>query len=90
MSVFSGTELSMRIHCVKKAYFYIIFSKLASPRENRPRNFFCSHDCAGLERKPSRYCKCDGKVTFTRPFLRLGKVTFDKHARNCKGDIYGV
>ena len=23
------------------------------------------------------YCKCDGKVIFTRPFLMLGKVTFD-------------
>ena len=32
-----------------------------------------------LEREPLRYCKCDGKVTFTRPFLMLGKVTFDEH-----------
>ena len=31
-----------------------------------------------LEREPLRYCKCDGKVTFTRPFLMLGKVTFDE------------
>ena len=38
------------------------------------------------------YCRGDGKVTFTRPFLTLGKVTFDEHAnvlqRYCKGDIY--
>ena len=27
---------------------------------------------------PLRYCKGDGKVTFTRPFLILGKVTFGK------------
>ena len=32
-----------------------------------------------LEREPLRYCKCDGDVTFTRPFLILGKVTFDEH-----------
>ena len=30
-----------------------------------------------LEREPLRYGKGDGKVTFTRPFLMLGKVTFD-------------
>ena len=29
-----------------------------------------------LEREPLKYCKCDGKVTFTRPFLILQKVTF--------------
>ena len=33
--------------------------------------------CKGLEREPLRYCKGDGKVTFIRPFLMLGKVTFD-------------
>ena len=26
-----------------------------------------------------RYSKCDGKVTFTRPFLMLGKVTSEEH-----------
>ena len=26
-----------------------------------------------------RYCKCNGKVTFTRPFLLLGKVILDEH-----------
>ena len=35
-------------------------------------------------------CKGDGKVTFTKPFLMLGKVTFDKHVnvlgRYCKGE----
>ena len=44
-----------------------------------------------LEREPLRYCKCDGKVIFTRPFLRLDKVTFDDHVnaleRYWKGDI---
>ena len=44
-----------------------------------------------LEREPLRYCKCDGKVIFTRPFLILGKVTFDHHVnaleRYWKGDI---
>ena len=33
-----------------------------------------------LEREPSRYHKGNGKVAFTRPFLVLGKVTFDEHA----------
>ena len=45
----------------------------------------------GLEREPLRYCEGDGKVTFTGPFMRLGKVTFDKDVttleRYCKGDI---
>ena len=44
-----------------------------------------------LEREPLRYWKGDGKVTFTKPFLMLGKVTFDKHVnameRYCKGGI---
>ena len=44
-----------------------------------------------LEREPLRYCKGDGKVTFTRPFLTLGKVNFDEHVnvleRYSKGDI---
>ena len=31
-----------------------------------------------LERKPLRHCEGDGKVTFTRPFLMLDKVTFDE------------
>ena len=37
------------------------------------------------------YFKCDGKVTFTRPFVMLGKVTFEEQVnvlvRNCKGEI---
>ena len=45
----------------------------------------------GLERELLRYCKCDGKVTFTILFLMLGKVTFDEHVNvlegYCKGDI---
>ena len=44
-----------------------------------------------LEREPLRYFKYDGKVTCTRHFLMLGKVTFDEHVnvleRYCKGDI---
>ena len=34
-----------------------------------------------LERGPLRYCKgdCNGKVTFTRPFLMLDKLTFTEH-----------
>ena len=39
----------------------------------------------------AEYCDGDGKVSFTRPFLMLGKVTFDAHVnvleRYCKGDI---
>ena len=41
-------------------------------RENRPLrnlNFW----------KESHLDKCDGNVTFTIPFLMLGKVTFDEH-----------
>ena len=47
------------------------------------------NDLKDLEREPLRYCKCDGKVTFTRPFL--AKVTFDEQVnvleRYCKGDL---
>ena len=36
------------------------------------------------------YCKGDGKVTFTRPYLILGKVTFDEYvnilAMYCKSE----
>ena len=49
------------------------------------------NDLKYLEREPLRYCEGDGKVTFTRPFLLLGKVTFDEQVnvleRYCKGDI---
>ena len=38
-----------------------------------------------MEREPLRYCKADGKVTFTKAFLMLGKVTFDKHIYKCHG-----
>ena len=42
-----------------------------------------------FEREPVRYCNGDGKVTFMRPFLMLGKVTFDGNRvnalkRSCK------
>ena len=43
-----------------------------------------------LDREPLRYYKSDGKVIFTRPFLMLGKMTFDDHIaleRYRKGDI---
>ena len=44
-----------------------------------------------MEREQLRYCKVDGKVTFTKPFLVLDKATFDKHGNilemYCKGDI---
>ena len=37
------------------------------------------------------YCKGDGKVTFAKPFLILGKVTYDEDVnvldRYCKDDI---
>ena len=53
-------------------------------RKNRPLRV---HDLKLLEREPFGYCKCDGKVIFTRPFL----VTFDDHInaleRYWKGDI---
>ena len=32
------------------------------------------------------YFKGDGKGTFTKPFLMLGKVAFDKHVK-CLGKI---
>ena len=39
----------------------------------------------------SRHCEGDGKVTFTRPFLMLGKVKFDEQVNvlesYCKGDV---
>ena len=44
-----------------------------------------------LEREPLRHCEGDEKVTFTRPFLMLGKVNFDIQVnvleRYCKGDV---
>ena len=48
----------------------------------------------GLEREQLRNWKGYGKVTFTRPFLMLDKVTFDEHVcvweRYCKGDNYRI
>ena len=48
-------------------------------------------DLKDLEREPLRHCKGDEKVTFTRLFLMLGKVTFNEQVnvleRYCKGDI---
>ena len=48
-------------------------------------------DIKNLEREPLRDCEGDVKVTFTRPFLMLGKVTFDEHEnvleRYWKGDV---
>ena len=48
-------------------------------------------DLKDLEREPLRHCEGDGKVTFTRPFLRLGKVTFGEQVnvleRYCKGGV---
>ena len=35
-------------------------------------------DLKNLEREPLRHCEVDGKLTFTRHFLMLGKVTFDE------------
>ena len=41
-----------------------------------------------------RYWKGDGNVTFTKPFLMLGKVTFDEHVNvleiYCKGCIIHI
>ena len=34
-----------------------------------------------------KYCKGDGKVTFTRPFLMLDNVPFDVLERYCKGNV---
>ena len=48
-------------------------------------------DLKDLEREPLRHCEGDGKVTFTRPFLMLGRVTFDKQVnvleRHCKDEV---
>ena len=47
-------------------------------------------DLSRFEKRAIRYCKCGGKVTFTRPFLIFDKVTFDEHVnvpeRYCKCD----
>ena len=49
-----------------------------------------------MERELLRYCKCNGKVTFTRPFMTVGKVAFDEHVilkvleRYCEGDNYVI
>ena len=59
---------------------------MVSLRENIPL-----YDLKLLERETLRYCKCDGKVIFTRRFLMLGKVTSDDHVntleRYWKGEI---
>ena len=48
-------------------------------------------DLKDLEREPLRHREGDGKVTFTKPYLMLGKVTFDEQVnalkRYCKGDV---
>ena len=43
--------------------------------------YHCAKMLLSLEREPLRCCNCDGKVTFTRPFLMLGKVTSDELKR---------
>ena len=52
-------------------------------RENRPLRT--------LKISKESHCEGDGKVTFTEPFLMLGKVTFDEQVnvleRYCKGDV---
>ena len=60
-----------------------VYEEVYSLRENRPlRN---------LNVWKERYCKGDEKDTFTRPFLMLGNIAFDKHVdvweRYCKGDL---
>ena len=44
-----------------------------------------------FKREPLRHFEGDGKVIYTRPFLILGKVTFDEQVnvleRYCKGDV---
>ena len=56
------------------------------------QNYHCAKmDLKDLVREPLRHCEGDGKVTFIRPFLMLGKVTFDEQVnvmeRYCKGDV---
>ena len=43
----------------------------------------CENRSWNLEKEPVRYCKSDEKI-FTRPFLMLGKVTFDEHVNALK------
>ena len=49
------------------------------------------YELKGFEIDPLNYCKGDGKVIFTRPFLMLSKVTFDEDVNVLeiyhKGDI---
>ena len=41
-----------------------------------------------FERESLMYCKCNGKVIFTRPFLMLDKVTFDEHVDALERDSH--
>ena len=54
------------------------------------RNVHCVK-IEGLEREPLKYCKGDGKKTFTAPFPMFGKVTFDERINvlemYSKGDV---
>ena len=53
--------------------------------------FITFAELKGLERESLMYCKGDGKVTFTRPLLENGTVTFDEYVNvlesYCNGDI---
>ena len=63
-------------------------SRLCCGAYNVSLRSFYSH----TEREPLRHCEGDGKVTFTRPFLMMGNVTFDEQVnileRYCKGHLY--
>ena len=48
-------------------------------------------DLKDLEREPLSHCEGDGKITFARSSLMLGKANFDEQVnvleRYCKGDL---
>ena len=71
--------------CTKSLLLHVSMSIHKTPHGNRPLRTL------NIWKEPLRDCGSDGKVTFTRPFLMLGRVNFDEQVNvlvsYCKGDV---
>ena len=87
-------KLMASSHCmvnVTSAACPTFIGEFTLSRRNTTAQNYTFKDLKDLETKPLRHCEGDGKVTFPRPFLMLGKVTFDEELnvmeRYCRGDV---
>ena len=64
-------QTSTNIHSYRHTYMQTLYSGV-----NLSVRKYTFNELKLLKREPLRYCKCDVKVIFTRPFLVLGPVTF--------------